>query len=395
MAKYHMTPEGPKKCSAQSLETCHYTHYSTPEGAVAAYEIEKEKKSSVETKHDLERRLNNLRDDEAVQPVHDMNSRGDLGPSIVERMNEIKERTGERPQFIPGIAESTFKGPGSEQHFSARKGYTVEGSPPRVVPNWTLSSHQILNGRTINKSEESYPLTNEGEGRELKKAALAKITESTQRAWPGDPAEAQAHRDATVDSFVNVVNSCETAERGVLEADRVGFSNFRGSTDEKVSVKADWAESVVEPQQMVDALNSDRYKNSQPEVNVLIQDSKCKSSPNYWTAERDSDGWRVHLTRSGQTEVRQVEGMDQLRSTIYDFSRDEMGSSEERASRSADNTKDFFGVTEYQTQQHEARVAEAREEERKERDLELHDELYGERPKLQKSGLGKLFSIFG
>lgn len=395
MAKYHMTPEGPKKCSAQSIETCHYSHYATPEGAVAAYEIEKEKKSAVETKRDLEDRLRNLSDDEAVQPIHDMNSRGDLGPSITERMNEIEERTGQRPQFVPGMTEGTFKGPGGEQHFSARKGYTVEGNPPRVVPNWTLSSHQVLNGRVINKSAESYPLTNEGEGRELKKAALAKLTESTERAWPGDPAEAQARRDGAVDSFVNVVNSCESAERGVLEADRVGFSNFRGSTDEKIVVKADWAESVVEPQQMIDAMNSDRYKRKQPEVNVLIQDSKCKTSPNYWTAERDSEGWRVHLTRGDQTEVRPVEDMDELHSTIHDFSRNEMGSSEERATRSAENTKDFFGVTEFQVQQHESRVAESQEEERRERDAELHDELYGEKPKLKKTGLGKLFSVFG
>lgn len=395
MAKFHMTPEGPKKCSAQSLETCHYTHYSTPEGAVAAYEIEKEKKSAVSTKRDLEERLHNLNDDEAVQPIHDMQTRGDLGPSIVERMDEIEARTGSRPQFMPGITNGTFKGPGGEQHFMARKGYTVEGSPPRVVPNWTLSSYQVLNGRKINQSEESYPLTNEQEGRELKKAALAKITASTERAWPGDPAAAQQKRDEAVDSFVNVVNSCETAERGVLEADRVGFSNFRGSNDEKVVVKADWAESVIEPQHMVDAMNSDRYRGKQPEVNVLIQDSQCKTSPNYWTAERGDEGWRVHLTRSGQTEVRSVENMDELRSTIYDFSKNEMGSSEERAQRSSDNTTDFFGVTEYQVQQQEARAAEHREEERRERELELHDELYGEKPKLQKSGIGKLFSIFG
>lgn len=395
MAKFHMTPEGPKKCSAQSHETCRYTHYSTPEGAVAAHEIETEKKSAVNTKRDLEYRLENLNDNEAVQPLHDMQDRGDLGPTLMARVNAIEERTGQRPEFIPGIAEAVFKGPGSELHFAARKGYTVEGSPPRVVPNWTLSTHQTLNGRVINKTEESYPLTNEAEGRELKKAALAKLTESTEKAWPGDPAMAQQKRDAAVDSFVNVVNSCETAERGILEADRVGFSNFRGSTDEKVVVKADWAESVIEPQNMIDAMNSDRYRGKQPEVNVLIQDSMCKSSPNYWTAERSNEGWKVHLTRDGQTEVKPVEDMDELKSTIYNFSKTEMGSSEERASRSAENTTDFFGVTEFQVQQQEERAEAHREEERREREAELHDDLYGEKPKLKQSGIGKLFSIFG
>lgn len=394
MAKYHMTPDGPKKCSAQTEESCHYTHYSTPEGAIAAAEIEKSKKSAVEAKAALENRLNNLSDDEAVQPVHDFSTRGDLGPSIVERMDEIEARTGKRPQFVPGIASGIFKGPGGEYHFTASKGYAVEGNPPRVIPHWTLTTQQVLNGRTINRERESYPLTNAVEGRTLKKAAFSKLTQQTERAWPAEASTAQTKRDESVDSFVNVVNSCETAERGVLEADRIGFSNFRESTDDKVVVKADWAESVVHPQNMIDAMNSDRYKRTNPDVHVLIQDSQCKRSPNYWTAERDAQGWRVHLTRGNDTEVREVDDMDTMKSTIYDFSRNEMHSSEERASRSAQDTSDFFGVTEFQVQKQEERVAEQKHQDQLEREKDLHEDLYGEKPKLRKGGLGKLFSAF-
>lgn len=391
MAQYHMTPDGPKPCRARKGK-CPYSHYTTPEGAVAAAELETRKADAGRARKNLETRLNNLSPDEAVQPVHDLNQRGDFGPQLIQKMDEIEERTGTRPEFVPGISSAQFDGPGGKINFMATRGYQIEGNPPRVIPTWTLSTSQEFGPQKINKKSEVYPLGNEAEGKVFKRDAYAMLNDSTSRAWPGDPETANAKRDQAVDSFVNVVNTCETAERGAVAADNVGFSNFSKSTNEKIEGQADWSESIMRGQEVREVLASPKYRDLIPEVQMTVQDSKSKKSPNYWTARRSYDGWSVHLTREGKTESKPVYSKEELQSEIYGFSRNEMKSSEERAQRSSSDTAELFSQTELAIDAHDERTRAKWAREEEEQVAQEHEELYHD-PE-PKKGLNKLFSLF-
>lgn len=390
--KFHVTPDGPKPCKAKK-GGCPYSHYDTKDGAEIAYQMQEKAKVTDARVRELAQKINDLPDDKKKIVNIDFDNRGsDYARNIGNEIERHYRDTQKRPEFVQGSFNATLDNPGPWNYgFNARKNYVVAGRPAKIIPTWTLE---------ITKDSETIetvdcPLMTSAEGRHMKREAYRLVTEATSKGWPNDKSQAQRKRREVLDSFINVVKTTETEERGAEKAQQVDFSYFKDSTDTEIIAKADYSETTFRARSIEDALKDSRYDDVTPDVSVVLQDSRAKTSLNYWTLAGKNNSWVIHKTyEDGRNEtVGPFSDPQVAYDTITDFTTNNMSMSKKRSEDCGNTAASIVASIEGLRKKHAGAVeARRRVREAEKQSKKANSELFGHNNEGMFSKISKLFA---
>lgn len=369
--RYHMTETGPKPCRARP-GNCPLDHSDTREGAVAQHEANIMRRDNKRRQQELQQEFQNLTKDQKVTGYYNMIDRGHYGRMLANDVQEIYNRTGARPEYVDGLLFTEFKDSTGviNVEVSAQKSYEIVGNPAHISPVWNLRIKEERAGVLIEDKSERYPLTTQNEGRQLNQGMYRLVTDGLDRANISS-SEAEAKRSQVMDSFINGVKSIETLERGAPEAQNLGFSYFKGSDDNRIIARADYAETAISPKDLEDVIESGQYRTKDPDVQIMIQDSDAKTSKAYWTASYKDDKWSIStVDRDGNASVQPVRDSEQASQIVHDFSISEMNFNKERAVGSANFIEEFVEDTDAIRERHRIRLDRSRQSEQEKLEID-------------------------
>lgn len=334
---YHMTEKGPKRC--RKPKQCHLEHSETREGAVALHKAKVARLNNRKKQAELQQKLKNLTNDQKVRIVYDLVDRAQYGRHFANKAQEVYNRTGARPEYVDAVftgrVDSGSDHPAVKVSFAAVKSYEIIGNPAHVSQVWGTILTDERGGREYENKHGRYSVDTPQEARMLTQAVYKMVTDALRRTGASQE-DIEEKRSQILDAFINGIKSVDTVELGAARAHRLGYSYFKGSDKNKIVVTADYAETAISPQDIHDFIQSNDYRDTNPDVQITIQDSDAKRSKAFWTASYKNNRWTIStVDRRGNASIRNINTPAEAGRIVRDFSRNEMRFTEHRAGGAA------------------------------------------------------------
>jgi hypothetical protein len=306
--RFHITPNGPKRCTA-TFRPCDFSaHYGSEESALAADRV-----IQANNAHRAEvRRL----EDNQRNPDPKFSSRSSFsfhkgstsprkfGQEIDARINNL----GAKPQIYHSMGQFRMNnGNGMEVNMQVMRMTEIDEGFARYTGVW----------RFLNKSNKvgltRHPTTNSDLVLDFSTAQAARRSMLQVRdlfrtavisSGVYDEDEANHRADLMTEDFKNMFNAVESDAAGDFDVYERGMGYFTESDGQNIVVNEKYRTSAFRTENFKNFLAEyPPYRSHQPDVNLRVTDAHSQTGAS-WTIKKESGQWAVEKTyASGESEV--------------------------------------------------------------------------------------------
>lgn len=306
--KFHLTPDGVKRCTAKFRSCPFADHFSTEESAVAAYQIIQDNKVFRAELKQLEETLRNphpsLFSRSSFVFSEGSKSPREFAQVIDARINNL----GVKPQIYHSMGQFRMEnGNGIDVNMQVMRMVEIDAGFARYVGVWRFIHKSNMYGVISNPTTISDTVLDFSTDEAVQRSLL-QVRDIFRKAAISsgiyDEDKANHQTDVMMDHFKNMFNAVESEAAGEYDLYERGMGYFTKSDGQNIVVNENYRTSAFRTENFKNFLAvNPSFKGHQPKANIRVTDTHSRTGAS-WTIKKESGQWAVEKTyASGEFEV--------------------------------------------------------------------------------------------
>lgn len=408
--RFHITPDGPKKCTASSRACPYASHYDSKESAFTAQRMLQMADSHEFKIAELKRIVQSRAPEDLMVTGFKLGGSGNTARRFANDLVEHSRQYDSTPKLYQYAAEASFDaGYGSNIKVTVFRDDVVDEDNAKFAGRYRVKideGRRYTNGMQDNLIELNFK-DEQGIRRsfaQLRELYFNAARKSGARAEedvlsPNDP-NADAMADNALAEFKQVWETVEGQSRGQEELWEMGYGNFKNSDYDTIRVDVDYRKSGFSYLQLQNFLNSsDSYLGRTPDVEIRV----VEDNPNLetrWELVRKNGEWKVYEENTQDTRLTyDIEDQQAAYDVVYWASMDSVNKNDADAAKERANfANDLVASVEMELDYHRDLVSERRAKlDREDEALKkgkINTDLFDRTKENKNSAMSKIFDLF-
>lgn len=409
--RFHITPDGPKKCTA-TFRACPYaSHYDSEESAHSAQYLLQQADSHEKQVADLQNEIRNKNSNNTVFVDARLNNRTDYTRTIGNRFKDFVQTHDKSPKFVDSMIVVPIDCGGNNPiTIRLNRLNDFDKDTLQMYGDYEINvqkDNDIIGNRRNTPHYMKLKFNNEqsirrsfSQIREIfYNAAVDSGARTGAYAELYDDPIADSIADEKVEEFRRVFNVIEGYGRGEYAMWEMGQGEFAKSDYNNIIVDVDYRKSGFSWASFRNFMRSDLYAGRTPNVNVRVTERNDRNETE-WTLAREGDVWHLHDSRENgrKFDVICADEKEAYDAVFWASMNSVNKDDEEAAHERGIFAHDLVWAVKTETERNNKRVLESAEEERRVTERleksKINEDIYGLSKEKNGSMMSKIFDTF-
>lgn len=381
--RFHLTPEGPKRCKAKS-GACRYSgqHFSSVESAITSQTIAHEKANKKDRIKKLEEGLTDFSNENFMRSSFALDQDTRTARNFAEELASRTKVIGVAPKLHHAVGSWRLKnGATMPVHVNVQRVARLDKESETYVGAWTINTKMTNYSRTEDIISQEITLQFNDEHSSRRSLLQANEVFRNALIMSGlreDEDTLESKTEDMTESFKAMVNAVETEAQGEDNLWKKNMGYFTKSDSFTIRVDESFNDSAFTGENFANFLKDNyMYETRTPETDLRITDVNKKTGAS-WSINRKDEKWTIEIIDSeGNKSYSECPTSKDLHAHVYYAALDHINPDDKREShRKAEYARELMDKVEESLEKNKERASETWNkeriinEERKERILE-------------------------